>query len=154
MSTDPDSFGPYLEGIGLTFHDNGETWTIHYGVIEDLKHALDLHGKHVAAFLVEPIQGKAGVTSKMLCCEHAQIRPDIVLPGKVLSGGVYPVSAVLADQEVMYCICPGEYGSTYGGEDLRKAVNIIAKCLNNLDRLNDIPGEVESEKGYKDMFIN
>ena len=63
MSTDPDSrggFGPYLDGVGPTFHDNGEIRTIRYGVIEDLEHALDLNGKHVAAFLVEPIQGEAG----------------------------------------------------------------------------------------------
>ena len=63
MSTDPDSrggFGPYLEGVGPTFRDNDEVRTIRYGVIEDLERALDLHGKHVAAFLVEPIQGEAG----------------------------------------------------------------------------------------------
>lgn len=67
MSTDPDSrggFGPYLEGVGPTFLDNGNVRTIRYGVIEDLERALELHGKHVAAFLVEPIQGEAG-------CVHA-----------------------------------------------------------------------------------
>ena len=51
----------------------------------------------------------------MLCCEHDNIRPDVVLLGKALSGGVYPVSAVLADRDVMLCIKPGEHGSTYGG---------------------------------------
>ncbi|KIM57552.1 hypothetical protein SCLCIDRAFT_1132814 [Scleroderma citrinum Foug A] len=130
MSTDPNSRG----GFGPAFHDDGDTRTIPYGVIEDLERALDLHGKHVAAFLVEPIQGEAGSvvppsgylasvrelctkhnvllicdeiqtglgwTGKMLCCEHDQIRRDMVLLGKALSGGVYPVSAVLADREVI-----------------------------------------------------
>ena len=54
-------------------------------------------------------------TGKMLCSEHDNIRPDVVLLGKALSGGVYPVSAVLADRDVMLCIKPGEHGSTYGG---------------------------------------
>lgn len=63
MSTDPDSrtgFGPYLQGVGPTFVDGKETRTIRFGVIEDLERALELHGKNVAAFLVEPIQGEAG----------------------------------------------------------------------------------------------
>jgi len=63
MSTDPDSrtgFGPYLQGVGPVFEDNGISKTIRFGVVEDLERALELHGKHVAAFLVEPIQGKAG----------------------------------------------------------------------------------------------
>jgi ornithine--oxo-acid transaminase len=54
-------------------------------------------------------------TGKMLACEHDGIRPDIVLLGKALSGGMYPVSAVLADKDIMLCIKPGEHGSTYGG---------------------------------------
>ncbi|KAH7924202.1 ornithine aminotransferase [Leucogyrophana mollusca] len=158
MSTDPESrggFGPYLEGVGPTFQDNGNTRIIRYGEISDLERALELHGKHVAAFLVEPIQGEAGIvvppvgylkqvrelctkhnvllicdeiqtglcrTGKMLCFEHDDIRPDMVLLGKALSGGVYPVSAVLADREVMHCIKPGEHGSTYGGNPLGCAV--------------------------------
>ena len=63
MSTDPESrsgFGPYLEGVGPVYEDNGELRTLRYGVIEDLERALELHGKNVAAFLVEPIQGEAG----------------------------------------------------------------------------------------------
>lgn len=63
MSTDPESrrdFGPYLEGVGPTYVDNGEVKYIRYGVIEDLRRALELHGENVAAFLVEPIQGEAG----------------------------------------------------------------------------------------------
>jgi ornithine--oxo-acid transaminase len=169
MSTDPESrngFGPYLVGVGPTYRDGETTHTIRYGEIEDIRRALELHGKDVAAFLIEPIQGEAGVvvppmgylrqvrelcsqhnvllicdeiqtvrltgfsrtrwyesaygqglsrTGKLLCVEHEGIRPDIVLLGKALSGGVYPVSAVLADKEVMLCIRPGEHGSTYGG---------------------------------------
>jgi ornithine--oxo-acid transaminase len=64
MSTDPESrrdFGPYLEGVGPKYVDNGESKLIRYGVISDLERALDLHGKNVAAFLVEPIQGEAGL---------------------------------------------------------------------------------------------
>ena len=63
MSTDPESrrdFGPFLEGVGPTYLDNGEIKYIRYGVIEDLERALQLHGENVAAFLVEPIQGEAG----------------------------------------------------------------------------------------------
>lgn len=162
MSTDPDSrrdFGPYLEGVGPTYMDNGELKYIRYGVLSDLERALELHGENVAAFLVEPIQGEAGIvvpedgylaachalckkhnvllicdeiqtglcrTGKMLCCEHDNVRPDIVLLGKALSGGVYPVSAVLADRDIMLCIQPGEHGSTYGGNPLGCAVAITA----------------------------
>lgn len=67
MSTDPESrrdFGPYLEGVGPTYQDGGETKLIRYGVIEDLQRALELHGKNVAAFLVEPIQGEAGYVAE------------------------------------------------------------------------------------------
>ena len=63
MSTDPESrtgFGPYLQGVGPSFDDNGTTKVIRYGEISDLERALELHGKNVAAFLVEPIQGEAG----------------------------------------------------------------------------------------------
>ncbi|EEB92810.1 hypothetical protein MPER_08627 [Moniliophthora perniciosa FA553] len=111
---------------------------IRYGILDDLERALELHGKNVAAFLVEPIQGEAGIvvpeegylaqvhalckkhnglcrTGKMLACEHENVRPDVVLLGKALSGGVYPVSAVLANRDIMLCIKPGEHGSTYGG---------------------------------------
>ncbi|KAI3614550.1 ornithine aminotransferase [Moniliophthora roreri] len=300
MSTDPDSrtgFGPYLQGVGPTYVDGGKLQMIRYGVLDDLERALELHGKNVAAFLVEPIQGEAGIvvpeegylaqvhalckkhnvllicdeiqtglcrTGKMLACEHENVRPDVVLLGKALSGGVYPVSAVLANRDIMLCIKPGEHGSTYGGfasadalvarnplgcavamtalkvlveenlaqralalgeifrssvtalksplvqtvrgrglfnaividesksvkgrtawqfclllksrgvlakpthvniirfspplviseQDLRKAVKIIGECLDDLDKLDDIPGEVDSEKGYTDNVSN
>ncbi|KAJ7161086.1 ornithine-oxo-acid aminotransferase [Mycena filopes] len=151
MSTDPDSrtgFGPYLQGVGPTFLDGDELRTIRYNNLPDLERALELHGKNVAAFLVEPIQGEAGSTrsckkhnvllicdeiqtglcrtGKMLACEHDGVRPDVVLLGKALSGGVYPVSAVLADRDVMLCIQPGEHGSTYGGNPLACAVALTA----------------------------
>ena len=113
----------------------------------------------MAAFLVEPIQGEAGIvvpdddylsrvhalckkynvllicdevqtgiarTGKLLCCEHSGVRPDIVLLGKAISGGVYPVSVVLADKGIMLCIEPGTHGSTYGGNPLGCAVAIAA----------------------------
>ncbi|KAF8147668.1 ornithine aminotransferase [Crassisporium funariophilum] len=163
MSTDPEArvgFGPYLEGVGPVYVDEeGETRVIRYGVLEDLERALNIHGENVAAFLVEPIQGEAGIvvppegylkgveqlckkhnvllicdeiqtglcrTGKMLACEWDNIRPDVVLLGKALSGGVYPVSAVLADKDVMLCIRPGEHGSTYGGNPLGCAVATTA----------------------------
>ncbi|KAJ8519266.1 hypothetical protein ONZ45_g3736 [Pleurotus djamor] len=162
MSTDPESrggFGPYLDKVGPTYMDGGKSRTIRYGEIEDLRRALELYGENVAAFLVEPIQGEAGIvvppegylsqvkalckkhnvllicdeiqtglcrTGKMLACEYDNIRPDVILLGKALSGGVYPVSAVLADKDVMLCIQPGEHGSTYGGNPLGCAVAMTA----------------------------
>ncbi|GAW06750.1 ornithine aminotransferase [Lentinula edodes] len=162
MSTDPESrtgFGPYLEGVGPTFVDGSQERTIRYGIVEDLERALELHGKYVAAFLIEPIQGEAGIvvpelgylaqvhavckkhnvllicdeiqtglcrTGKMLDCEYDNVRPDVVLLGKALSGGMYPVSAVLADRDIMLCIKPGEHGSTYGGNPLGCAVAMTA----------------------------
>ncbi len=142
FSTDDDSkrnFGPYTPGFT----------TIPYNDIPLLEKALN--NKNVVAFLVEPIQGEAGVvvpddgylasaanlckkaqvlfiadeiqtglcrTGKMLACDHDEVRPDIVLLGKALSGGTMPVSAVLCDDEVMLTIKPGEHGSTYGGNPL------------------------------------
>ncbi|KAJ3510582.1 hypothetical protein NLJ89_g4589 [Agrocybe chaxingu] len=178
MSTDPESrggFGPYLEGVGPTFVDEeGELNTIRYGVLEDVERALAMHGENVAAFLVEPIQGEAGIvvppegylkgvadlckkhnvllicdeiqtglcrTGKMLATEYEGIRPDLVLLGKALSGGVYPVSAVLADKDVMLCIQPGEHGSTYGGNPLGCAVAMTA--------LNVLVDENLAERAYK-----
>ena len=150
MSTDPDSykgFGPYTPGF----------ITIPYNDTEALAKALE--DPNVAGFLVEPIQGEAGVyvpddgflsksyqlckeknvlfiadevqtglarTGKMLACDHEGVRPDILILGKALSGGVYPVSAVLADDEIMLTIRPGEHGSTYGGNPIAAKVAIAA----------------------------
>jgi ornithine--oxo-acid transaminase len=172
LSTDPESrngFGPYLTGVGPAYKDRaGIVRTIRYGHVEDLRQAFDYHGKNVAAILLEPIQGEAGIvvppegylrevrklcteknvllicdeiqtglarTGKMLCCEHEGIRPDIVLLGKALSGGVYPVSAVLADRAVMDCIGPGQHGSTYGGNPLGCAVAMTALNVIQEERL-------------------
>ncbi|HNQ61275.1 MAG TPA: ornithine--oxo-acid transaminase [Bacteroidia bacterium] len=145
-STDPDSygrFGPFTPGF----------IKIAYNSISDLEKALQ--DPNVAGFLVEPIQGEAGVivpdegylkaaaelckkknvlfiadeiqcglarTGKMLACDHENVRPDILILGKALSGGLLPVSAVLADDEIMLCIKPGEHGSTYGGNPIAARV--------------------------------
>lgn len=146
FSSDPtahDDFGPYTPGFEK----------IPYNDIPALEKALQ--DKNVAAFLVEPIQGEAGVvvpdngylktvrelctqynvlfiadeiqtglgrTGKMLACDHENVRPDILILGKALSGGTMPVSAVLADDEIMLTISPGEHGSTFGGNPLACAV--------------------------------
>jgi ornithine--oxo-acid transaminase len=159
MSTDPESrngFEPFLEGVGPTYiAKDGTTKTIRYNSIPDLREALAAHGPNTAAFLVEPIQGEAGIvvpddgylreayalceehkvlfiadeiqtglcrTGKMLCSDWDQVKPDILLLGKALSGGMYPVSAVLANEDILGCIKPGEHGSTYGGNPLGCAV--------------------------------
>lgn len=150
MSTDPDArngFGPYTPGFV----------TIPYNDLTALKEALN--DPHVAGFLVEPIQGEAGVfvpdegylskayalcrarnvlfiadevqtgiarTGKLLACDHENVRPDMVILGKALSGGVYPVSAVLADDEIMMVIKPGQHGSTFGGNPVAARVAITA----------------------------
>ena len=127
--------------------------------IEALRSALQVHGAETAAFLVEPIQGEAGIvvpsdsylrevralcdkhnvllicdeiqtgiarTGKLLCHEWAGIKPDLVLLGKAISGGMYPVSCVLGSKEVMLTVEPGTHGSTYGGNPLGCAVAIRA----------------------------
>lgn len=150
MSTDPDArggFGPYTPGF----------ITIPYNDLDALAAALDR--PNVAGFLVEPIQGEAGVfvpdegylaksaamckaknvlfiadevqtgiarTGRLLACDHENVRPDMLILGKALSGGVYPVSAVLADDEIMLCIKPGQHGSTFGGNPVASRVAITA----------------------------
>ena len=150
FSTDPSSrtdFGPFMPGYEI----------IPYNDLIALEKALQ--DKNVAGFLVEPIQGEAGVvvpedgylakarqycedaqvlfiadeiqtglarTGKMLCCDHENVRPDILILGKALSGGVLPVAAVLANDEIMLTIKPGEHGSTYGGNPLACKVAIAA----------------------------
>jgi ornithine--oxo-acid transaminase len=150
FSTDPqsrDGFGPFMPGfIVVPYND----LTAFQQTLED---------PNVAGFLVEPIQGEAGVnvpdegylsaayrlcreknilfiadeiqtglcrTGKMLCCDYEDIHPDILILGKALSGGTLPVSAVLADDEIMLTIKPGEHGSTYGGNPLACKVAIAA----------------------------
>jgi ornithine--oxo-acid transaminase len=149
-STDPTSysgFGPYMPGFEI----------IPYNDIPSLEKAFE--DPNVVAFMVEPIQGEAGVvvpdegylkkvsalckaknvlfiadevqtgiarTGKMLACDHEGVKPDILILGKALSGGVMPVSAVLANDEIMLTIHPGEHGSTYGGNPLACKVAMAA----------------------------
>jgi ornithine--oxo-acid transaminase len=149
-SNDPSSytgFGPFLPGFEL----------IDYNDLNALENAIK--DPNTAAFMVEPIQGEAGVvvpdegylkgvralcdkyrvlfiadevqtglarTGKMLACDHENVKPDILILGKALSGGILPVSAVLANDEVMLTIKPGEHGSTYGGNPLACAVAMEA----------------------------
>ncbi|GAB4318496.1 MAG: ornithine--oxo-acid transaminase [Bacteroidales bacterium] len=169
MSTDPDArngFGPYTPGF----------ITIPYNDLNALADALK--DPNVAGFLVEPIQGEAGVmvpddgylkmayqmcrdhnvlfiadevqtgiarTGKLLACDHEGVRPDILILGKALSGGVYPVSAVLADDEIMLCIKPGEHGSTFGGNPVAARVAVAAlevireeKLAENAEKMGQI----------------
>jgi ornithine--oxo-acid transaminase len=150
FSSDPDSyknFGPYMPGFEI----------IPYNNLDALAKALK--DNNVAGFLVEPIQGEAGVvvpdegylrkakqycedanvlfigdeiqtglsrTGKMLACDHENVRPDILILGKALSGGTLPISAVLANDEIMLTIKPGEHGSTYGGNPLACKVAITS----------------------------
>lgn len=86
----------------------------------------ELCTKHNVLFIADEVQTGLGRTGKMLACDHDHVRPDILLLGKALSGGVYPVSAVLANDEIMLCIKPGEHGSTYGGNPLGCRVAMAA----------------------------
>tara|TARA_B100000795_G_scaffold183596_1_gene139227 strand:- start:5048 stop:6289 length:1242 start_codon:yes stop_codon:yes gene_type:complete len=149
-STDPSAFndyGPYLPGFEI----------VKYNDLKDLEKALE--DPNVAGFMVEPIQGEAGVmvpdegylkkaydlcksknvlfiadevqtgisrTGKLYCCQHEGVKPDILILGKALSGGVFPVSAALADDEIMMTIKPGEHGSTFGGNPLGCRVAMAA----------------------------
>lgn len=165
-SSDPSSyegFGPFMPGFELVpYNDTGA-----------LERALQ--DPNVCAFMVEPIQGEAGVvvpdegylrkvrelctkynvlfiadevqtglarTGRMLAVDHEDVKPDILILGKALSGGMYPVSAVLANDDVMLCIKPGEHGSTYGGNPLGCKVAMAAlevlvneKLAENADRM-------------------
>jgi ornithine--oxo-acid transaminase len=150
-STDPEStddYGPFLPGY----------LTVPYNDLAALEHTFQ-SDPHIAGFMVEPIQGEAGVvvpdegylrgvrrlctqynvlfiadevqtglgrTGKRLACDHEEVKPDILVLGKALSGGTYPVSCVLANDEIMLTIKPGQHGSTYGGNPLACAVAVAA----------------------------
>lgn len=160
MSTDPESrenYGPYLPGVGSVCPSTKKA--VPFNDVGAARAAFEAHGKNLAAFLVEPIQGEAGIvvpdedylkeiralcdkhnvllicdeiqtgiarTGKLLCHEWAGIKPDMVLLGKAISGGMYPVSCVLGRKDVMLTIEPGTHGSTYGGNPLGCAVAIRA----------------------------
>lgn len=160
-SSDPESkngFGPYMPNI----------ITIPYNNVSALQEAL--RDNNIAGFLVEPLQGEAGViipdegylskcfelcknnnvlfiadevqtgigrTGKMLACDHENVRPDILVLGKALGGGVLPISAVLCDDEIMLTIKPGQHGSTFGGNPLACAVAMEALSIIKDERLVD-----------------
>lgn len=152
FSNDPDAnnnYGPFTPGFVK----------IPYNDLDALAKTLENDAENIAAFLVEPIQGEAGVyvpdenylkkaaelcqkyyvlfiadevqtgiarTGKLIACHHENVQPDILILGKALSGGMYPVSAVLANDEIMNVIKPGQHGSTFGGNPIACAVAIAA----------------------------
>ena len=169
-STDPDckkGFGPYTPGIEVIPYNNTKA----------LENFLKEKGDKVAAFIVEPIQGEAGVfvpdegylkecfnickkhnvlfvadevqsgiarTGRLLACDWEDVHPDILILGKALSGGVYPVSAVLSSKEIMLCIKPGEHGSTYGGNPIACAVATAALEVVRDEKLSERADELGS----------
>ncbi|MFY9151604.1 MAG: ornithine--oxo-acid transaminase [Prolixibacteraceae bacterium] len=150
MSSDPDSYndyGPYTPGfINIPYNDIKalekaledpnvagflvEPIQAEAGVYvpEDgyLKKAFDLCKKHNVLFAADEVQTGLARTGKMLACDHEKVRPDILILGKAISGGMLPVSCVLADDEIMLTIKPGEHGSTYGGNPVAAKVAIAA----------------------------
>ncbi|RLD62477.1 MAG: ornithine--oxo-acid transaminase [Bacteroidetes bacterium] len=91
-----------------------------------LKKAADLCKKHNVLFMADEVQTGLARTGKMLACDYEDVRPDVLILGKAISGGMFPVSAVLADDEIMLTILPGEHGSTYGGNPIAAKVSIAA----------------------------
>lgn len=163
FSNDPDAnqnYGPFTPGfIKIPYND-----------IAALEEVLNREAGNIAAFLVEPIQGEAGVyvpndgflkssselcqkhnvlfiadevqtgiarTGKLIACHHEDVQPDILILGKALSGGMYPVSAVLADNEIMNVIKPGQHGSTFGGNPIACAVAVAALDVVEEEKLSE-----------------
>lgn len=163
FSNDPDAnqnYGPFTPGfIKIPYND-----------LEALEEVLNREAENIAAFLVEPIQGEAGVyvpndgflknaselckkhnvlfiadevqtgiarTGKLIACHHEDVQPDILILGKALSGGMYPVSAVLADNEIMNVIKPGQHGSTFGGNPIACAVAVAALDVVEEEKLSE-----------------
>lgn len=163
FSNDPDAnqnYGPFTPGfIKIPYND-----------LTALEEVLSREAEHIAAFLVEPIQGEAGVyvpndgflkdaselckkynvlfiadevqtgiarTGKLIACHHEDVQPDILILGKALSGGMYPVSAVLADNEIMNVIKPGQHGSTFGGNPIACAVAVAALDVVEDEKLSE-----------------
>ena len=163
FSNDPDAnqnYGPFTPGfIKIPYNDT-----------EALEEVLKNDAQNIAAFLVEPIQGEAGVyvpdenflknaselckkhnvlfiadevqtgiarTGKLIACHHENVQPDILILGKALSGGMYPVSAVLANDEIMNVIQPGQHGSTFGGNPIACAVAVAALDVVEEEKLSE-----------------
>eukprot|EP00899_Mesostigma_viride_P026545 jgi/Mesvir1/7075/Mv09186-RA.2 len=163
MSCDPDTtreFGPLVPGM----------LKVDYGDADAVEAIFKEHGPRLSGFILEPIQGEAGVvvppdgylkrvrelctqynvlmiadevqtgiarTGRMLACDHEGVKPDILVLGKAISGGVLPVSAVLSSKEIMLCIKPGEHGSTFGGNPLSSAVAMAAMDVVVTERLSE-----------------
>lgn len=163
FSNDKDAhnnYGPFTPGF----------LRIPYNDIEALAKVLEDEAEHIAAYLVEPIQGEAGVyvpdegylknaselckkhnvlfvadevqtgiarTGKLIACHHENVQPDILILGKALSGGMYPVSAVLANDNIMQVIHPGQHGSTFGGNPLACAVAVAALDVVEEEKLSE-----------------
>ncbi len=102
-----------------------------------LKGAYDICRKNNVLFIADEIQTGIARTGKLLAVDHEGVRPDVLILGKALSGGVFPVSAVLADDDIMLCIKPGEHGSTFGGNPLGGKVAIAALEVVKEERLAD-----------------
>jgi len=163
FSNDPDAnqnYGPFTPGfIKIPYNDTAA-----------LEEVLNREAGNIAAFLVEPIQGEAGVyvpdegflknaseickkhnvlfiadevqtgiarTGKLIACHHEEVQPDILILGKALSGGMYPVSAVLANNEIMNVIKPGQHGSTFGGNPIACAVAVAALDVVEEEKLSE-----------------
>lgn len=163
FSNDPDAhnnYGPFTPGFVRIPYDD----------IDALEKVLQEEGDQIAGFLVEPIQGEAGVyvptegflkkaqelckqhnvlfiadevqtgiarTGRLIACHHEEVQPDILVLGKALSGGMYPVSAVLANDDIMKVIHPGQHGSTFGGNPLACAVAIAALDVVEEEKLSE-----------------
>ena len=160
-SNDPDArknFGPFTPGIVAVEYNNitaltealkdknvagfliepiqGEAGVV---VPDDgyLKKCFDLCKQHNVLFIADEIQSGLGRTGKLLACDHENVHPDILILGKALSGGTYPVSAVLANDDIMLCIKPGQHGSTYGGNPIACKVGIAALSVLRDEQLSE-----------------
>lgn len=174
MSTDPDArsgFGPYTPGfVTIPYNDTDalakelEDPNVAGFLVEPiqaeagvnvpekgfLKKAYELCKANNVLFMADEVQTGIGRTGKMLACDHEDVRPDVLILGKAISGGVYPVSAVLADDDVMLVIKPGEHGSTYGGNPLGAKVAI--KSLEIIKKENLAENAEKIGKIFRDEF--
>jgi ornithine--oxo-acid transaminase len=150
MSTDPDAYkgyGPYTPGfVKIPYNDTDalarelEDPNVAGFLVEPvqgeagvfvpdegyLSKSYELCREHNVLFIADEVQSGIGRTGKLLACDHEDVRPDILILGKALSGGVYPISVALADDDIMLCIKPGEHGSTFGGNPIAAKVAIAA----------------------------